>query len=56
MKIALAQINTKIGDFKENREKILRSISMALSQGVDLIVFPELAPVSYTHSEPTTPS
>ncbi len=40
MKIALAQINTKLGDIKYNFEKIIDFIQKAKLQKVDLIIFP----------------
>ncbi len=40
MKIALAQINTKLGDIKYNFEKIVDFIQKAKSQNADLIIFP----------------
>ncbi|MCB0819523.1 MAG: NAD+ synthase [Bacteroidetes bacterium] len=47
MKIALAQINTRIGDFEANLSKILSCISRAKSEGADLVVFPELIVCGY---------
>jgi len=47
MKIALAQINTHIGNFAENTHKIIQNIERAKSEGADLIVFPELAVCGY---------
>lgn len=47
MKIALAQINTRIGDFEANLTKILSCISRAKSEGADLVVFPELIVCGY---------
>ncbi len=47
MKIALAQINTTVGDFDGNAERILRFASLAHEQGADLVVFPELALCGY---------
>ncbi|MCD6353570.1 MAG: NAD+ synthase [Proteobacteria bacterium] len=43
MKIALAQINTTIGDFNGNTSKIFRSVDNARQQGCELVIFPELA-------------
>ena len=40
MKIALAQINTKLGDINYNFEKIVDFVNQAKLQRVDLIVFP----------------
>ena len=47
MKVALAQLNYHIGNFEENREKILRAIRQAAAQGADLVVFAELAVCGY---------
>ena len=47
MKIAAVQINTKIGDFEANRQKILEYTEKALSLGSDIAVFPELAVCGY---------
>ncbi|MCH8904248.1 MAG: NAD+ synthase [Bacteroidetes bacterium] len=47
MKIALAQQNYNIGDFEGNLVKIKEAIQTAKEDGVDLIVFPELAICGY---------
>ena len=47
MKIALAQINTKVGDLKNNTDKILDYVNKANSQGADIVVFPEMTITSY---------
>ena len=47
MKIALAQINPTVGDFTGNAKKILEFADRAAGQGVDLVVFPELAVCGY---------
>lgn len=47
MKIALAQINPTVGDFSGNSRKILDFAARAASQGVDLVMFPELAVCGY---------
>jgi NAD+ synthase (glutamine-hydrolysing) len=47
MKIALGQINTIIGDFEYNTKKMLRYIKEAEKEGVDIIIFPELATTGY---------
>ncbi|MBK7107758.1 MAG: NAD+ synthase [Chitinophagales bacterium] len=47
MKIALAQINTHIGNFDFNFSKIAENITTAEQQGADIIVFPELAVCGY---------
>ncbi|HPD61006.1 MAG TPA: nitrilase-related carbon-nitrogen hydrolase, partial [Thermodesulfobacteriota bacterium] len=47
MKIALAQINTTIGDFEGNTEKILRFIDIARHKACNLVIFPELTIPGY---------
>ena len=47
IKIALAQINTKLGDVNANLEKHLSLASQAKADGADLIVFPELSLTGY---------
>ncbi len=47
LRIAMAQINTTVGDFKGNTQKILHIIAEARSLGVDLLTFPELAICGY---------
>jgi predicted amidohydrolase len=47
VKIALAQINTKLGDVPANLAKHLDYIDRARQQGADLIVFPELSLTGY---------
>ncbi len=47
LRIGMAQINTTVGDFAGNRQKILRAIDEARSLGVDLLTFPELAICGY---------
>jgi NAD+ synthase (glutamine-hydrolysing) len=47
MKIALAQINTTVGDFEGNVAKILQYARMALDRKADLVVFPEMAVCGY---------
>ncbi|MDR3181807.1 MAG: hypothetical protein LBT89_02635 [Planctomycetaceae bacterium] len=47
MKIALAQINSVIGGFETNRQKIIGFAAEAASQNVDLVLFPELAVCGY---------
>jgi NAD+ synthetase len=41
MKVALAQINTTIGDFEANIKKITRFANDARDRGAELIIFPE---------------
>src|ERR1051325_10169270 len=47
MKIALAQINTTVGDFAGNEAKILAAYRRAVEAGVELVLFPELATCGY---------
>ena len=47
MKVALAQLNTKVGDISENTKRILGFIHKAELAGADLAVFPELAIIGY---------
>ena len=42
LKIALAQVNSTVGDLEGNREAAIRATEQALSQGAGLIVFPEM--------------
>lgn len=47
MKIALAQLNYHIGNFKKNEELIIDAISKARNQGAELVVFSELSICGY---------
>lgn len=47
MKIALAQINTTVGDFPGNAARIVEFSRRAAAQGADLAVFPELSLCGY---------
>ncbi|MBS1575061.1 MAG: NAD+ synthase [Bacteroidetes bacterium] len=47
MKIALAQQNYHIGNFEENRKKIIEGIDRAKKDGADLVVFSELSVCGY---------
>ena len=47
MRLALAQIDTVVGDIDGNRERILAGIRAARGQGADLALFPELAVTGY---------
>ena len=47
LRLGMAQINTTVGDFAGNTEKIVKSIDEARSLGVDLLTFPELAVCGY---------
>jgi len=47
VKIALGQINTTIGDFQRNTDKIIDYSRRAHASGADLILFPELSVCGY---------
>ena len=47
LKIALAQINTRLGDLQANLEKHLALVRQARQAGMDLLVFPELSLTGY---------
>src|SRR5579863_616714 len=47
MKIALAQINTTVGDLPGNAANILAAYRRGADAGVDLVMFPELAITGY---------
>lgn len=47
MNIALCQINTIVGNFKNNQEKILKYYNRSIDKNADIIVFPELAICGY---------
>ena len=47
MRLALAQINTVVGDLDGNRDAILARLEQAREEAVDLILFPELAVTGY---------
>jgi len=47
LRIALAQINTTVGDLPGNTAKILHYMEAAKAQGADLVAFPELAITGY---------
>jgi NAD+ synthase (glutamine-hydrolysing) len=47
MKIALAQINSAVGDISGNGQKIIARIHQAKKKRVDLIAFPELSLTGY---------
>ena len=47
MNIALAQINTTVGDFAGNIDRIVKYARRAQERGADLVVFPELALCGY---------
>ena len=43
MKIGVGQINTRVGDFQANTQKIFQACEQFAKQGADFAVFPELA-------------
>ncbi|RYD82101.1 MAG: NAD+ synthase [Sphingobacteriales bacterium] len=47
MKIALTQLDFHVGNFEENKQKIISSIKEAKEKGADIAVFPELAICGY---------
>jgi len=47
MKVCLGQINTTPGDFNGNEQRMRNGIDAAVSQGADLLVFPELSVPGY---------
>jgi predicted amidohydrolase len=47
MKIALAQINTTVGDLRGNTAKIVEFYRRGAASGVDLVMTPELAITGY---------
>jgi NAD+ synthase (glutamine-hydrolysing) len=47
MRLALAQIDTVVGDLDGNRERILQRLEEGRSAGADLVLFPELCVTGY---------
>jgi NAD+ synthase (glutamine-hydrolysing) len=47
MRLALAQINTIVGDLEGNRERIIGRLDEARAAGADVVLFPELAVTGY---------
>jgi NAD+ synthase (glutamine-hydrolysing) len=47
MKIALAQINTIVGDINGNRDSVLQVVDKSQALGADIAVFPELCLTGY---------
>jgi NAD+ synthetase len=47
LKVAVAQVDTTVGDFAGNAEKILERGRRGESEGADLVLFPELAVCGY---------
>lgn len=51
MNIALVQFNPIVGDIAANARKIAQRIHEAAQKGADLIVFPELCLIGYSHHD-----
>lgn len=51
MRIGMAQINSTVGDFKGNAQKIIEYTTKAKERRCDLVVFPELALFGYWASD-----
>ncbi len=47
MRIAMAQINPRVGDLDGNRDTVLRYTNMAAAEGADVVLFPELVLTGY---------
>ena len=47
MRIALAQINPTLADFKNNKDKVLEFIIRAKEKKAELVIFPEAALFGY---------
>jgi NAD+ synthase (glutamine-hydrolysing) len=47
VRLALAQMNSVVGDLDGNRDRILARLAEAKEQGTDLVLFPELAITGY---------
>src|SRR5215212_7968369 len=47
MRLALAQIDSTVGDLDGNRERILARVAEAKDAGADVVLFPELAVTGY---------
>jgi NAD+ synthase (glutamine-hydrolysing) len=47
MRLALAQMNTVVGDLEGNRDRILDRLAEARKAGAELVLFPELAVTGY---------
>jgi len=47
MRLALAQIDSTVGDLDGNRERILARLAEAKEAGADIVLFPELAVTGY---------
>ena len=47
LRVAICQINTRVGDLQGNADKIRSSVAEAEREGVDLALFPELTITGY---------
>ncbi|MBT3941376.1 MAG: NAD+ synthase, partial [Chloroflexi bacterium] len=47
LRIALAQVNTSVGDIDGNADLIVEGIAAARTAGAELVAFPELAITGY---------
>ena len=47
LRVALAQINSTVGDLNGNRAKILKNVERAKDLQADIVVFPELSLCGY---------
>jgi NAD+ synthase (glutamine-hydrolysing) len=47
MRLALAQMNSVVGDLDGNRERVLERLEQARGQGAQLVLFPELVVTGY---------
>ena len=47
MRLGLAQLNTIVGDLAGNRQKIIEAYAALVTQGAELVVFPELVVCGY---------
>jgi predicted amidohydrolase len=47
VKVAISQINPRVGDVNNNLRVILENVAIAKKDGVDLILFPELSILGY---------
>ena len=47
IRLALAQINTTVGNLEGNKTKILQALERARKLGADLVAFPEMAVPGY---------
>lgn len=54
VRIALAQVDSTLGDVDKNLERARRQVAAASEQGVDLVVFPELSLHGYALGEVAT--